>query len=69
MSKWISIWIHDNFIEMPVPFDTYVEAYEDMLDDYNRFSMNSVEAKISDTYAYIKNDEHYMAWRLYEIKF
>ena len=69
MSKWVSIWIHDNFIEMPTTFDTYAEAYDDMLDDYSRFSLNSVKAEISDMYAYIQTTEHYIAWRLYEVKF
>ena len=69
MSKWVSIWIHDNFIEMPVTFDTYAEAYDDMLDDFSRFSIDSIKAEISDMYAYIESDEHYIAWRLYEVKF
>jgi hypothetical protein len=69
MSKWVSIWIHDNFIEMPITFDTYAEAYDDMLDDFSRLSIGSIKSEISDMYAYIENDEHYIAWRLYEVKF
>ena len=69
MSKWISIWVVDNSIQEPIIFDTYNEAYDDMLDDFNRFSIDSTEAKISNLSAYIKNSEHYISWRLYRINF
>lgn len=67
MNKWILIWVHNNFIQEPFSYDTYADAYEDMLDEYTRFSsaLNPIKAEISEIYAYIKTAEYDISWRIY----
>lgn len=69
MSKWILIQSENNWIFHPTVFDTYEDAYSEMIAEYNRLYDEGDEGNIHEDYASIQSDFNNWDWRISEIKF
>ncbi|MEE1084984.1 MAG: hypothetical protein UH850_14755 [Paludibacteraceae bacterium] len=69
MSKWILIEVENNDILEPTTYDTYEDAYEEMVFQFNLIKGADMDANIHKDYVSVQSDYNSWDWRIYEVKY